>query len=360
MKNRFFILVGLLIAEMNLCQGGMTWEEWTPENGIEDGRAALQEMLDTGKMPDENWQEKALAFINAFEKLKLQLQFFWRSQVGDGATIGNPWNGISDGCMWYRAKGFFKRDCPIVLHFWMNGHIGKYVKKVNDYNTEIYAFDMETCVPILAGFSKKDFKKAKRILKKYILNLFKKKDLKACAILLNQNFCRPVSNLIIKTVNFLEKQDVLQKKELELLFRLYGTYNIIDVFEFPILAQENYNSTTDEICTFMANCCYEMDKLDSKCKTWMIDLFRNYNKDSYKEGAGIGQYNLDLTIIIHKLLSKLKMTPKNLDEEFIKVMNVVIEGWQQQLREVEGIEKNTEMLHSWNQACASLHNAIWN
>ena len=119
----------------------MTWEEWTPENGIVDGQAALQEMLEAGKMPDENWQEKALAFINAFEKLKLQLQFFWRSQVGDGAIDWIPWNGIPGIFGRWETKGYIKRDCPIILHFWANGHIGKYIEEVSESHRNIYCLD---------------------------------------------------------------------------------------------------------------------------------------------------------------------------------------------------------------------------
>ena len=319
-----------------------------------------EDLKEANEIPDEKWVEKAKKFIEAFEKLKLQLQFFWRKQVGDGAIKAYPWNGISDGGTWYRAKGFFKRDCPIVLHFWLNGHIEKYVRKISAYHEEIYELSVEHCTPVSSNFTDKKFRKAKKKFKSYITNLFEEKKLEACANFLNENFCKPVSNLIIKTIEELKEREVLQKQDLEILFQLYGTYNCLDVFEFPFVAQENYNTTTEEICTLVSDCCYDMSKLDSKCKDWIVDLFRNYDRDPYKEGAGIGQYNLDLTIILRKFISKFKMEPKILDAEFTKIISVVIEEWHQQFLKVENAERNTNVLHAWNQACASLHNAIYN
>jgi len=356
MKNRLSLTIGILFWGVSLMKAGMTWEEWTPENGIIDGQAALQEMLEAGKMPDENWQEKALAFINAFEKLKLQLQFFWRSQVGDGATDWTPWNGIPGIFDRWEKQGYIKRDCPIVLHFWANGHIGQCT---SDFG--LYLFD--SCFPESAMLSESQQKKIKGNLKRYVYSIFSKfskKDLKKCALLLNQNFCRPVSKLIIHSIENLKKQKDLQKQDLEVLFKLYGVYDNIDM-HYPICIQESYGQVTELICDFVVDCCYDISAFNHECKTWVINLFRNYNANPYKtESVGIGQYNLNITNILEKFILKIKMKPAVLDSELIQVLSIVIEQWQKEVDENDRVNERNEMLIAWNQACASLHNALYN
>ena len=219
MKSRLIITVGTLLFGASLTKAGMTWEEWTPENGIVDGQAALQEMLEAGKMPDENWQEKAQTFINAFEKLKLQLQFFWRSQVGEGGIIENPWNGIPDGFGPYHKKGYVKRDCPIVLHFWANDHIGKYVEKPSAGVVNLYEPNKSHFLPSSFMCSESNFQKIKGKFRKHIYGIFRQKSLKLCALFLNQNFCTPVSKLISYAVMNLKEQNSLQKQDLEILLQ---------------------------------------------------------------------------------------------------------------------------------------------
>lgn len=144
-------------------------------------------------MSDENWQKKAQAFINAFEKLKLQLQFFWRSKVGNWATDGAPWNGMIGEVYPFQKQGYIKRDCPIVLHFWANGHIGKYTPGCGIY---LYS----CCFPESSMISKNNKGKIKGNLKKYVYSIFHKNDLKKCALFLNQNFCNPISILIVNVI----------------------------------------------------------------------------------------------------------------------------------------------------------------
>lgn len=152
----------------------------------------------------------------------------------------------------------------------------------------------------------------------------------------------------------------MQKQDLEILFQLYGVYNCLDL-EYPMCIQANYGQTTESICTFIADCCYNMNKLQPECKEWLIDLFKNYKESPYKEkNTGIGRYNLNLTTILQKIISKQKMTPKELNKEFVRVMNIVIEEWQQWLNKVDKTERQNATLMVWFQVATTLHNAIYN
>ena len=145
-----------------------------------------------------------------------------------------------------------------------------------------------------------------------------------------------------------------------MLFKLYGAYDCID-FKYPICIQENYGQTTEAVCNFVVERCYNASCLQQECKEWLINLFKNYKENPYRmENVGLGHFNLNLTTILEKFIYKAKIEPQKLDADFFKIITIVIEDWQPQLEKARRNQATNEMLSNWYKATAALHNALYN
>lgn len=229
------------------------------------------------------------------------------------------------------------------MHTWLTNHIDVY--------TIPSAYCTRTCrlgylifpenvkvTPSLYSSTKGQFKR--QLLK----DVFQKKNLRECALYLNDKFCKPVSNLLL---TILKKNKTFTQIQCAQLLTLYGDYESLDI-GFPDVTynkQYHYESTKDGVHKFLADYFYKFSTYDSNTQAWLIQLIQNY-QSPYGDEAGISQYNIDLTLFLNNLIFKMKNEGPIQDAFLMNLLNVIVVEW---------YEKDTKVLSPGESYIDSYH-----
>ena len=266
-----------------------------------------------------DWESPVNLFIQGFNDLNGKLQSIWRSLVGDGESL-YAWNGVPCDKKKVYKGGYNKRDCPIVLGYWLceSGHIAKY-KVPNSYST----YTIRPIMPIHSNTSDIDFSTKKGQFKRQILNdVFQKRNLRECALFLNEKFCKPISNLFIA---IFKKNKTFTQAQCAQLLTLYGAYDRLDN-DFPQNSQYHYQTTKDIVHKFLADYYFNFLNYDPDTQAWLTQLIQNYQYP-YGNTPGIGQYNIDLTLFLNNLIFKMKNEGPIQDIFLMNLLNVIVCEW---------------------------------
>ena len=268
----------------------------------------------------DDWQTPAALFIQGFNDMNGRLQAIWRGLIGNGEA-GFGWNGVPCDKKGTHKNGYNKRDCPIIMTYWLweSGHIAKY-KVPNSYS--IYTVT-EAILPDNSNISDIEFSNKKGQFKRQILNnIFHKRNLRECALFLNDKFCKPVANLL---ATILKKNKTFTQAQCAQLLTLYGAYDRLDN-GFPQNSQYHYQSTKDIVHKFLADYYFNFLNYDPDTQAWLTQLIQNYQYP-YGDAPSIGQYNIDLTLFLNNLIFKMKNEGPIQDFFLMNLLNVIVCEW---------------------------------
>ncbi len=237
-----------------------------------------------------------------------------------------------------------KCDCPIALHTWLLNWVDAFLSSSPNGILTTYRLG-RLIFPIGANVTSSVYSTKKGQFKRQILkNVFYKKTLRECALFLNDKFCKPVSNLF--TAIF-KKNKTFTKAQCAQLLNLYGNYESLDT-SYPDVAcnmQYHYQSTKDVVHKFLADYYFQFTTYDSDTQAWLTQLIRNYEYP-YGENAGIGQYNIELTLFLNNLIFKMKNEGPIQDSFLMNLLNVIVDEW---------YKKDTEILLPGEKYIISYH-----
>jgi len=360
MKNRLSLTVGTLFF----------WCVCSIKAGIrEDLEAANQ-------IPDEQWVEKAKAFTEAFENLKVKLQEQWRIQLGDG-ECGFPINGVPPSNYnpnFIDKRGAVKQDSPVWLGCWLSGHLlkntnhtwilgcakptarsflspekkGEVVGCCTPYRWEaaccsenakfthlisILFFPCNLGFWEVLGYALTDedsqmeayIRHVKHAVKRFIFTEFGVSNLQQAGDYLQRSFCTPVANLILKLT---QEEIAWNKDNLLVLLSLYCSYVSCDagIAAQDHFAQYKYNDVRHAIHQLLARViCISQDG-NHELNVWLVKQLANWKNDPYSETlAGIGQYQVEIEFLL-ECAAKLKAQEgASIAQNIQNSLNIVID-----------------------------------
>ena len=328
-------------------------------------KAGIREDLEAAnQIPDEQWVEKAKAFTEAFENLKLKLQEQWRIQLGEG-ECELPVNGVYPNSYereFFGPRGAVREDSPVWLGCWLSGHVlghsrfnslsfisdekrkeietccGPYWWEAiccnNDETwwcrlfTDVISLGIGEVINCFVHFDDKEeeatafLRHVKHVIKDFILEEFNVTKLQEVGHYLQRHFCTPIANLILKIS---QEEVVWTKDNLIPLLKLYASYVESDggYGYQKNFTQHKYSEIREIVHNFIIKTICSSGNGNEELNVWLCKQLANWKKDPYSSLAGIGQYQIEIEFLFDIFEKTKAQESVDVSSNLQSVINIV-------------------------------------